>query len=66
MLSQAGGCNWAEDEEGLHITVLRVHTVQLIKDPLAGAGMKPDEKTAPLTWGPDWPVAIKITKVKPA
>jgi alpha-L-fucosidase len=65
VLSQAGGCTWTEDEKGLHIEVLRVHTVQLIKNPLAGAGMKPDEKISPLTWGPDWPITVKITKVKP-
>ena len=66
VLSQAGGCEWTEDDKGLHITVSRDHTVQLIKNPLVKAGTKPDEKIAPLTWGPDWPVAIKITKVKPA
>jgi alpha-L-fucosidase len=65
VLSQTGGCTWTEDEKGLHIEVLRVHTVQLIKNPLAGAGMKPDEKISPLTWGPDWPITVKITKVKP-
>jgi alpha-L-fucosidase len=64
VLSQAGGCTWTEDEKGLHITALRVHTIQLIKNPLAGAGQKADEKMAPLTWGPDWPIVLKITKVK--
>jgi alpha-L-fucosidase len=66
VLSQGGGCDWTEDERGLHITVRRSHTIQLIKNPLAKPGMKPDDRVAPLTWGPDWPVAVKITKVKPA
>ena len=66
VLSQAGGCEWTEDEKGLHITVSRDHTVQLIKNPRVKAGIKTDEKISPLTWGPDWPVAIKLTKVKPA
>jgi alpha-L-fucosidase len=65
VLSQAGGCDWTEDENGLHIIVKRKHTVQLIKNPLAKTGGKPDEKTPPLTWGPDWPIAVKITKIKP-
>jgi hypothetical protein len=65
VLSQAGGCEWTEDEKGLHINVSRDHTIQLIKNPLIKAGMKPNDKIAPLTWGPDWPIAVKITKVKP-
>jgi alpha-L-fucosidase len=65
VLSQAGGCEWSEDEQGLHITVSRDHTIQLIRNPLVKAGIKPDEKIPPLTWGPDWPIAIKITGVKP-
>lgn len=66
VLSQAGGCEWTEDEKGLHITVSRDHTVQLIANPLAKRGAKAGAPVAPLTWGPDWPVAVKITKVKPA
>jgi len=66
VLSQAGGCEWTEDEKGLHITVSRDHTVQLIGNPLAKERGKADGKIAPLTWGPDRPIAVKITKVKPA
>ncbi len=66
MLSQNGGVEWVEDAGGLHITVSRSHTIQLIKNPLAGAGSKPGQKISPLTWGPDWPVALKITNIKPA
>jgi alpha-L-fucosidase len=66
VLSQAGGCEWTEDAQGLHITVSRIHTIQLIKTPPLKAGMKQGAKLSPLTWGPDWPVAVKITNVKPA
>ncbi|MBN2408554.1 MAG: alpha-L-fucosidase, partial [Candidatus Aminicenantes bacterium] len=66
VLSQKGGVEWIEDERGLHITVSRTHTIQLIKNPLTGAGVKSGEKISPLTWGPDWPIAIKITHIKPA
>jgi len=65
VLSQDGGVEWVEDAGGLHITVSRTHTIQLIKNPLAGDGSKPGQKISPLTWGPDWPVAVKITKIKP-
>jgi alpha-L-fucosidase len=66
VLSQNGGVEWVEDTRGLHITVSRTHTIQLIKNPLAGAGSKPGQKISPLTWGPDWPVALKMTNIKPA
>ena len=65
VLSQDGGVEWVEDSGGLHVTVSRTHTIQLIKNPLAEAGVKPGQKISPLAWGPDWPVAVKITKVKP-
>lgn len=66
VLSQAGGCEWIEDEQGLHITLSRIHTIQLIKTPSLKEGANQEAKISPLTWGPDWPVAIKITNVKPA
>ncbi|MGB7297068.1 MAG: alpha-L-fucosidase [Candidatus Aminicenantales bacterium] len=66
VLSQKGGVEWIEDERGLHITVSRTHTIQLIKNPLAEARGKPGQKISPLTWGPDWPVAVKITNVRPS
>jgi hypothetical protein len=65
VLSQDGGVEWAEDAGGLHITVSRTHTIQLIKNPLAREGGKPGKKISPLAWGPDWPVVVKITKIKP-
>jgi len=66
VLSQEGGVEWVEDAGGLHITVSRTHTIQLIKSPLAGAGAKAGQKISPLAWGPDWPVVVRITKIKPA
>jgi len=65
VLSQNGGVEWVEDGGGLHITVSRTHTIQLIKNPLAEDGGKTGQKISPLAWGPDWPVAVKITKIKP-
>jgi len=68
LLSQAGECEWKEDAEGLHITVYRKQTVQLIRKPqtkTAGSEKKPSEAIE-ITWGPDWPVAVKITKARPA
>lgn len=65
VLSQAGGCEWKEDAQGLHITVSRIHTIQLIKTPALKAGAKQGAKTSPLTWGPDWPVTVKITNARP-
>jgi alpha-L-fucosidase len=66
VLSQNGGVEWVEDARGLHITVSRTHTIQLIKNPLAGASSKSGQKISPLTWGPDWPIALKMTNIKPA
>ncbi len=66
VLSQAGGCEWREDAEGLHIAVSRIHTIQLIKTPPLKAGSRRAAEFGPFTWGPNWPVAIKITNVKPA
>jgi len=60
VLSQAGGVEWSEDKEGLHVVVSRTHTVQLIKTPAALAKALGD-KAPSLTWGPDWPIVVKIT-----
>jgi hypothetical protein len=65
VLSQSGGCEWFEDEEGLHITVSRIHTVQLVKTPPLSEDAEEALKSRSFAWGPDWPVAVKITKVKP-
>jgi len=65
VLSQAGGCEWTEDESGLHITVSRIHTVQFIKTPELEPSARPDIKKREFVWGPDWPIVIKITHAKP-
>jgi hypothetical protein len=65
MLGQEGGEDWTEDAKGLRMTVARTHTLQFIKKP-ASAEMRPGEKSEPYTWGPDWPVAVKITNARPA
>jgi hypothetical protein len=66
LLSQAGECEWKEDEQGLHIAVFRKHTVQLIRAQKKDVPMEDGGEKTPLTWGPDWPVAVKITHAAPA
>ena len=61
LLSQAGDLEWTQDAKGLHITVERRHTIQLNRKP----GTKPGDPIE-IVWGPDWPVAVKITHAKPA
>ncbi len=61
ILGQSGECPWHQDEKGLHITAYNQHTVQIIAYP----GGNPEIKKGGHSWGPDWPVAIKITHVKP-
>ena len=61
VLSQAGKCRWRQDRNGLHITAFNRHTVQMIAYP----GKQLAGKHRNWSWGPDWPVAVKITNVKP-
>jgi alpha-L-fucosidase len=61
ILGQNGECEWHQDDEGLHITAFNNHTVQIIAYP----GSDPDLVQRGHSWGPDWPVALKITNVKP-
>jgi len=61
ILSQNGECQWEQTEEGLLIKAFNNHTVQIIAYP----GSNPEFKERGWSWGPDWPVAIKITNVKP-
>jgi len=66
LLSQAGECEWKEDAGGLHINVIRKQTIRLIRAQAEkGAEADHPDKQA-LTWGPDWPVAVKITSARPA
>jgi alpha-L-fucosidase len=67
VLSQSGGCEWKEDAKGLHIQIVRKQTLQLVRMPemksaKAGAAAAGDG----YTWGPDWPVTLKITAARPA
>ena len=62
ILGQSGGCEWHQDDLGLHITAFNNHTVQIIAYP----GSDPELVQRGHSWGPDWPVAIKITDVIPA
>jgi alpha-L-fucosidase len=64
VLSQEGGVEWTEDAAGLHITAARTQTIQLIKTP-ASTRLRPGASRPTHTWGPDWPIALKITNVKP-
>jgi alpha-L-fucosidase len=61
ILGQSGECEWHQDDRGLHITAFNKHTVQIIAYP----GSNPELLQRGHSWGPDWPVAIKITHVKP-
>jgi alpha-L-fucosidase len=59
LLSQAGDLEWKQDAKGLHISVERRHSIQMIRKP----GTKPGDPIR-IAWGPDWPVAIKITNAR--
>ena len=62
ILGQSGECPWHQDDNGLHIEAFNRHTVQIIAYP----GSNPEFARRGHSWGPDWPVALKITNVKPA
>ena len=61
ILGQSVEFPWLQDEKGLHITAFNKHTVQIIAYP----GSNPEFVHRGHGWGPDWPVALKITHVKP-
>jgi alpha-L-fucosidase len=58
VLGQAGECPWTQDDAGLHVRVVLSHPVQIIRAPV----WKLED---PATFGPDWPVALKITGAEP-
>jgi alpha-L-fucosidase len=66
MLSQSGECEWKEDANGLHITVTRKQTIRLVRAPAKKGTSTENSDKQELTWGPDWPVAVKITNARPA
>jgi alpha-L-fucosidase len=63
VLGQEGGVEWKQDASGLNVTVSCTHTVQLVKSSKAA---KKATKGDAFTWGPDWPIAVKITKAQAA
>jgi alpha-L-fucosidase len=66
LLSQAGGCAWKEEAGGLRISVQRTQTIRLVKARAKKGEGKENPDKQELTWGPDWPVAVRITNAKPA
>ncbi len=66
LLGQEGDCPWEQTPAGLKITVSRKQTVRLVKAPPAPREKAESSDKQRLTWGPNWPVAIKITKAAPA
>jgi len=66
ILSQEGDCPWEQTPAGLKITLNRKQTVRLIKAAPAPGDKPKSSDQQRLTWGPNWPVAVKITKASPA
>jgi alpha-L-fucosidase len=66
LLGQEGDCPWEQTPAGLKINVTRKQTVRLVKAPPAPGEKAESSDRQRLTWGPDWPVAVKITKASPA
>ena len=64
VLSQKGGVEWIEDEQGLHITAARKQTIQIVRLPEALKSL-PKFSNRSYSWGPAWPIAVKITHVQP-
>ncbi|HDT12966.1 MAG TPA: alpha-L-fucosidase [Candidatus Aminicenantes bacterium] len=65
LLGQEGELPWERTPAGLKIEVTRKQTVRLVKaPPLPGAETESSDKQR-LVWGPDWPVAVKITGAAP-
>ena len=65
VLSQKGGVEWSEDENGLHITVARTQTIQLVRLP-EQLKAHPKFSNRSYSWGPAWPIAVKITHIQTA
>jgi alpha-L-fucosidase len=66
LLGQEGDCPWRQTPAGLKITIVRKQTVRLVKAPRAPGAKAESSDKQRLTWGPDWPVAVKITGAAPA
>ncbi len=66
LLGQEGDIPWEKTTDGLKFSVARKQTIRLVKaPPLPGDKAVSSDKQR-LVWGPDWPVAVKITGVAPA
>jgi len=66
LLGQDGDLPWEQTPAGLKIAVTRKQTVRLIRAPLRPGEPDGGPDRQVLTWGPDWPVAVKIAKARPA
>ena len=66
LLGQEGDCPWEQTPAGLKIALTRKQTVRLVKAPPAPGDKAESSDKQRLTWGPDWPVVVKITKATPA
>lgn len=66
LLGQEGDCAWEQTPAGLKISVSRKQTIRLVKAPPAPGDEAGSSDKQRLIWGPDWPVAVKITRAAPA
>jgi alpha-L-fucosidase len=66
LLGQEGDLPWEQTTAGLKITVNRKQTIRLVKAPARPGEKAESSDKQRLTWGPDWPVAVKITGAAPA
>jgi alpha-L-fucosidase len=66
LLGQEGDFPWEQTPAGLKITVTRKQTVRLVKAPAAPGDKAESSDKQRLTWGPNWPVTVKITKAAPS
>ncbi len=66
LLGQEGDCPWEQTPAGLKIAVTRKQTIRLVKAPAEPGEKAGSSDKQGLTWGPNWPVAVKITKASPA
>jgi alpha-L-fucosidase len=62
LLSQDGDLKWEQTPAGLKIEAVRKQTIRLVRAPAPPGRTSADSDKQELTWGPDWPVAVKIEK----
>ena len=66
LLGQDGELVWEQTAGGLKIDVVRKQTIRLLMAPLQPGGWEGSPDKQALTWGPDWPVAVKLSGVRPS